>query len=185
MTDEKIEHVGIYIGKEFRREFDMKDDKKELLKDAEGKQVKGKIYGLTLKEKTDDQYGKSFTIFSTTKGFDTIEEGDKVKLGYVVKTFTGKHGEGKSNNVIYIGKTEDPCTSKGATNTAAPSAGAGFVFKEAEFNDMIFKYKESVNKEEFAPIQLMGMYLLNFHADTYWELYARCCKELGMEVPKR
>ena len=185
MTDEKIEHVGIYMGKIFRKNYNKKDENKELLKDAEGKQVLGKIYGITLKEKIEDEFGKSFTVFDNTTGLDTIEEGNKVKLGQVVKEFIGKHGPGKSHNVIFIGKTEDPFTPKGATSSAAVPAGAGFALNETELNDMIFKYKESVKKEEYAPIQLMGMYLLNFHADTFWELYAKCCKELGIEVPKR
>lgn len=179
MSDEQmLQHIGIYIGKTFRRNFDRKLEDGTVQKDG------GKIFGITLKEKVEDEYGRSFTIFDNTKGFDTIEEGDKIKLGYVIKEFTGKHGPGKSNTVQWVGKTEDPCTPRHTQPSRAPNQIS--TFNESDFNDMVFKYKSAVtDAKDYAPIQLLGMYLLNFKADEFWGLYERCCKELGIEVPKR
>ena len=96
MTDDLLEYIGIYVGKEYRRTITNKKDGSEK-----------KIFGLKVKSDPNQQYGKSFTIFEGCKGFDTITEGDMVKLGYVVNEFTTQSGKAcKSHTVLWIGKTD-------------------------------------------------------------------------------
>jgi hypothetical protein len=54
-----------------------------------------------------------------------------------------------------------------------------------EFGSFVPFYKEAVPKERQQPLHMVGMFLVNTFPDQFWELYAKCCKELGVEVPKR
>lgn len=168
-----IEFVGTYVGKELRREYPLKDKvTKQPLLDANGKQMMGKVFGLKVKKNPQDIYPRSFTIFSTTKGFNTITEGDMVKLGYVEKDFVNKDGvQCKSYNVLWIGKTDDvPVQAEKDDN---------IVEQIVEFEESYFEMVQAHNEQqtkEGKPLlvpnacHMLGTFMLSTRPETYESL---------------
>ena len=159
MTEEKSEmliHEGIYCGKEFRREFKKKNEK--------GEEISGKIYGIKIKDNMEQQFGKSFTIFSTTKGFGTYEEGDRVKLGYVVNEFTNKNGQlSKSHVVLWIGKATDQATQTKLTNLSLQN-----------FDTFKVIYMKAMGGKNFDAVHMLGSYIATYETERVAELLQKC-----------
>src|SRR3990167_426003 len=111
MADEKVERQpllqfeGLYMGKEARR--------KRVLKIGANAGKESITYGLKIKAKESDQFGKSFTATNFTKGIDTIKELDWVKVGYIIDEYVNKDGlPTTSHKVMWIGKTSPTATAK-------------------------------------------------------------------------
>jgi len=152
-------HVGLYAGKEYRRKFE---------KEVDGNKVEVKVYGIKIKQSEQQQFGKSFTIFSTTKGFDTIEEGDWVKLGYVVNEFERKDGQkGTSHLILWIGKTEDRPEETTKINLS-------------NFDDFKTAYLSAMKEGNKEPdsVHMLGSYIATYEADKYKELMKKCNEAL-------
>lgn len=177
---ELIEFIGIYTGREYRRDYTTKAGKT------------GKVYGLKVKESPEAQFAKGFTAYSSTKGIDTISEGDWVKLGFVMETFTRQNGEpGTSHKVLWIGKTDNrPIPGQ----PAAPSSSqqqqllaTQSISQMDGFTVFTAKYLERAKTDADMRhgTRMMGAWLLFKHRQTYWELFCRCQKSLGLPIPKR
>src|SRR3990167_2400061 len=100
-----LQFEGLYVGKEARRKRTLKSGANA------GKEVI--TYGLKIEAKESDQFAKSFTATSLTKGIDTIKELDWVKVGYVLEEYVNKDGLAvTSHKVMWVGKSNPNSTAK-------------------------------------------------------------------------
>jgi hypothetical protein len=166
--------VGIFTGKEARRKFKTKEG------------VEGICYGIKLKQDTSQQFGKSFTIYSNTKGLDKVQELDKVKVGYRIDTFVTKKGENaKANKIMWISKTEEPVTTKENQQEEIQESPETPAFKIVEWERFKESYDEVTKDSPNRGIAHMaGNYIF-----TYWdnikeinELRALCSKAITPEL---
>lgn len=164
VKDEMLTHEGIYCGKEYRRSYQ-----------KDGKEIK--IFGIKIKQTMEEQFAKSFTLFENTKGYKDeegkvlFEEGDRIKLGYVVKEFTNKAGqESKSHTVLWIGKASDQTPQTTLTTPGTVKLDL------SHFDEFKTAYLNAIKKQEkpFDMIHMVGSYIATYEAERVMELLKKC-----------
>jgi len=184
MADEKTERKpllqfeGIYVGKEARR--------KQIIKTGANAGKESITYGLKIKAKESDQFGKSFTATNNTKGIETIKELDWVKVGYILDEYINKDGLAvTSHKVMWIGKSSQVALKETkAVEMLSKELGK---IDLSKFDAFKVKYLVALKEKGITPnfVHMTGSFLASSEKERTKELVEKCKEALEAEKPPK